>query len=375
MCASRHSRPVISKGEWGIGYLAGTGGSLMVLIVWWFVIRAGADFTAFVGTVTGIILSLTLVYLAYWLTQSDLEDEHVWAVSRWGAIGLLIPTVPIVAIAVLGVEPALRIEPSILVNVTAASAVIGALFGAVTELEAEHKRVLAVNRRNVVLNRLLRHDLRNDAAVLLLLADNLEDEFGAAGDEFAEPIREKTGEIVELSEAARRVDDLDRDTTNQPVDVADIVREQVKTVRSTHPTVDIETDVPEEAWVRADDVLRSVIDNVVENAIEHNDRSPEVRVSVRTPDGFDDRVEVVVADNGPGIPDATAEALSRRRTSEPHDATHQTGLGLWLVRWFVDTCDGELTIEDNDPRGTVVRIALPRQASPRERAPTIGSTA
>lgn len=347
----------------------------MAIIVWWFLIRDGVDFTAFVGTVTGIILSLSLIYLAYWLTQSELEDEHIWAVSRWGAVGLMIPTVPIAAIVMFGLGSSLLVEPSILVNVTAASAVIGALFGAVTELEAEHERVLAVNQRNVVLNRLLRHDLRNDAAVLQLLADDLEHELGATGDEFAEPIRRKTDEIVQLSEAARRVDELDRATTNRPVDVADVVRYQVDTARSTHPTADIETDLPEEAWVSADGLLGPVIDNLLENAIEHNDRRPQVRVSVRTPDGFGGRVEVRVADNGPGIPDATARLLSQRGTSEPSDASFGTGLGLWLVKWIVETCDGELTVEDNDPRGSVVRIALPQLASRGNPAKAIQSVA
>lgn len=358
-----------------MGYLAGTGCSLVAIIVWWFLIRNGVDFTAFVGTVTGIILSLSLVYLAYWLTRSELQDEHIWAVSRWGAVGLMIPTVPIAAIAVFGLGSTLLVEPSILVNVTAASAVIGALFGAVTELEIEHARVLAVNQRNVVLNRLLRHDLRNDAAVLRLLADNLEHEFGAAGDEFAEPIRKKTDEIVELSKAARRVDELDRDTSNRPVDVVDVVRDQVNTVRSTRPTVDVETDLPEEAWVSADGLLGPVIDNVVENAIEHNDARPEVHISVRRPDRLGGRVEVRVADNGPGIPDETARLLSRRGMSEPSDASYDTGLGLWLVKWIVEACDGELAVEDNDPRGTVVRIALPHAASRGNPASAIGATA
>ena len=366
---------MVSRGEWGVGYLAGTGTSLMAIIVWWFVIRSGVDFTAYVGTVTGIILSLTLVYLAYWLTQSELQDEHIWAVSRWGAVGLVIPGIPIVAIAVFGVGTTVLVEPSILVNVTAASAVIGALFGAVTELENEHERVLAVNERNVVLNRLLRHDLRNDAAVLRLLADNLEHELGEAGDVFAEPIRKKTGEIVKLSKAARRVEDLDGGTTGRPIDVAGVVRDQVNTVRSTHPEVDIETDLPDRAFVRADGLLRPVIDNVVENAIEHNDRSPKLRISVRGPDRVGGRVEFEVADNGPGIPDATVRLLSRGGSSEVKDASFDSGLGLWLVKWFVDTCDGELTVEENDPRGTVVRIALPHVATGADPAPTIEATA
>jgi two-component system sensor histidine kinase RegB len=38
---------------------------------------------------------------------------------------------------------------------------------------------------------------------------------------------------------------------------------------------------------------------------------------------------------------------------------HSTGLDLWLVYWVVALSGGELAFEENDPRGTVVTIALP----------------
>jgi signal transduction histidine kinase len=41
------------------------------------------------------------------------------------------------------------------------------------------------------------------------------------------------------------------------------------------------------------------------------------------------------------------------------------GLGLWLVKWFVDSYDGELAFDENDPRGSVVVVRLPR-TEPRD---------
>ena len=349
---------MVSKEQGGIGYLAGTGVSLIVVLVWWFAIRQEPDFTAFVGTVTGIILSLALVYLAFWLTQSDLEAEQVWAVSYWGATGLAIPMVPILATVLLGVNAAVDVDASILVSIAAASAVIGALFGAVTELEGEHLRVLTLHRRNVILNRVLRHDVRNDASVVLLCTENIEDKFGSDAHALTEPIRRKTKEIVKLSRTARRIEALEDPGDRQPVDIVPLVEDKAQTERRTHPEAEIVTDVPDSTLVYANDLLQAVIDNLVENAIEHNDRSPVLRILVTDRSSTDGRVEFRISDNGPGMPPATVARLIRDDLEE-YDASEFNGLGLWLVKWFVDTYGGTIAVEANRPRGTVVSVSLP----------------
>lgn len=349
---------MISKEHWGIGYLAGTGVSLSVLQVWWFLIGRPPSFTSVVGTTTGVILAASLVYLAYWLAQSALEPDHVWTVTRWGAIGLAIPTVPLVAIVFGGFNATLEVDTSVLLNVAAASSVIGALFGAVTELETEHLSLLTLNRRNVVLNRVLRHDVLNDASVLLLHAERLRDEIDEPTEPVAGPILEKTEEIIELSKTAGRIDGMQDDVERHPVNVIELIDDLVTTVRHTHPSVTIETELPETAWVLADELLRTVLDNLIENAIEHNDQPPEIHVAVTVPASHGDTVEIAVADNGPGLPDDAVGLLTQDNGVTPEEA-HVGGLGLWLVKWFVDAYAGELKVESNHPRGSIVRIALP----------------
>lgn len=355
---------MISKGDWGVGYLAGTGLSLFIIEIWWFAIRREPDFTTFVGTTTGIILSLALIYLAYWLTQSELQDEHIWAVSVWGAVGLAIPTVPILGMVLFGVHTALQINASVLINIAAASAVIGALFGAVTELEEEHLRVLTLYRRNVMLNRVLRHDVRNDAAVLMMIAERMRLEEDPDVPGLAENIEQKAEDIVEVSDIARKVDEFDSVESTEPVEIVELISEMVDSVRSTHRDVDIQTNLPAEGWVLADDVLRTVVDNLIDNAIEHNDQRPEIRIAVEEAKTEPNRVDIIVADNGPGMPAQIISALSETDASSTTDRPQNVGLGLWLVKWFVDSYDGELSIEPNRPRGTLVRVNLPGTTPP-----------
>jgi signal transduction histidine kinase len=65
-----------------------------------------------------------------------------------------------------------------------------------------------------------------------------------------------------------------------------------------------------------------------------------------------------VADNGPGIPEDQQSAISDYGVKD--DTSNGTGLGLYLVDVFVDQFGGTVTIEDNNPRGSVFVVRLPK---------------
>jgi signal transduction histidine kinase len=110
----------------------------------------------------------------------------------------------------------------------------------------------------------------------------------------------------------------------------------------------------------AGDLLPSAVDNLVENAIEHNDRErPHVQVTVEraTTDGVS-HVEIRVADDGPGIPDTDRRLLVGDPDARLEEAT---GLGLWLVNWIVTESGGSVSYAPNEPRGSVVTVRLPTE--------------
>ncbi|MFW6045628.1 MAG: sensor histidine kinase, partial [Natronomonas sp.] len=106
--------------------------------------------------------------------------------------------------------------------------------------------------------------------------------------------------------------------------------------------------------VETEDLPRA-IEELVENAIIHNDRrTPSVTITV---EAGDEMVRITIADDGPGIPDEEAGVLLGDRDIEP--LYHGSGLGLWLVHWIVHRSDGTLTFEKTDHRGSRVTIGLP----------------
>ena len=71
---------------------------------------------------------------------------------------------------------------------------------------------------------------------------------------------------------------------------------------------------------------------------------------------------VRVADDGPSIPETEIDVL--REDVETSSTFHGTGVGLWVMQWCVESLGGELSFEENEPRGNVVSIALPKAAGP-----------
>ncbi len=210
-----------------------------------------------------------------------------------------------------------------------------------------------------VLNRVLRHDLRNDMNVILGHADLLLDErIPAESKDHARTIKRKASSLVELGEQTRHIDTtLTRESSGlEPVEVVERIETQLDDVESDYPEAIVHRSLPDEVWVSADDLIESAIKHLIDNALEHNDRViPEVGVTVERSATSTDFVEIRIADNGPGVPDAELSVLESG-TETP--LQHISGLGLWLVQWIIDRSNGQLRFAENDPRGTIAIVGL-----------------
>ncbi len=226
-----------------------------------------------------------------------------------------------------------------------------------TRKQSEHR--LKTQRNTLeVLNRLLRHDLRNDLQVATGYFDLLIDD---ADVEVAhtETIQASLDHAVELTLTARRITETIAKDANelQQVRLDDVLREEVNHIRDIYPdaTVLIEGALAA-TTVLVDQLLDSVSRNLMKNAIEHNDKSkPEVRLTLTTDETT---ATVTVADNGPGIPEAMRESIFEQ--GQMGEVSKGTGIGLYLVQTLIDNYDGTAEIEDNNPTGTRMIITLPR---------------
>jgi two-component system sensor histidine kinase FlrB len=103
--------------------------------------------------------------------------------------------------------------------------------------------------------------------------------------------------------------------------------------------------------------LVAAVLNLVQNALQAAGDDAVVTVSATDAGDF---AELVVADDGPGIP-----AALRARVLEPFFTTRSggTGLGLAVVQSLVTAAGGSIRIDANEPKGTRITLRLPRAAS------------
>ena len=105
--------------------------------------------------------------------------------------------------------------------------------------------------------------------------------------------------------------------------------------------------------------IRSVIINLLENAIKYSDSVPEINIGLTS---TKERCNIEISDIGIGIaPNERKKIFEKfyRIGNEDQRKTKGTGLGLYIVDQIVRAHNGTITVSSNQPKGTIFNIFLP----------------
>lgn len=212
-----------------------------------------------------------------------------------------------------------------------------------------------------ILNRLTRHDVRNDVSLIVGRASELTDHVDPRGQSILEEVKQSGNHVLELTEMIGEALDAMGD---DPVSITDVELEgllgnEVEKANRLYGNAEVTLgSVPEES-VRANKLLSSVVANLINNGVLYNDKeTPTVHVDAVC-DG--DTITVRIADNGTGIPKHHREAVFSEKTKGAESTG--LGVGLTLAHRLITQFGGEISIEDNDPDGTVFLVSLRRAAA------------
>lgn len=157
--------------------------------------------------------------------------------------------------------------------------------------------------------------------------------------------------IAEIEGGARKARFADVDLRAILIDVVDILDPVATDAGDT--LISKVAEAPATVIWGDRELLVQAFINLIENAIRHTPKGSTIQVKLTDVDG---RHEVVISDNGPGIPESDYETVFRRLVRlEKSRTTPGSGLGLSLVAAIIELHEATIILANNNP-GLIVTV-------------------
>lgn len=240
------------------------------------------------------------------------------------------------------------------------------------ELRRANERLQELDRLKDEFVSTVNHELRTPLTSIRSFSEILLDNPDLDSGRRREFSRIIVGETERLTRLINQMLDLARIQAGEivaqlaPLDFVQVVRDAVastsEVMREKSIAVDVSSAGEDCAVIGDRDLLMQVLLNLLSNAAKFCPNvGGRVAIGIRASDA--DRVELTVADNGPGIPRELREAVFERFRQVGNAMTGKpegTGLGLTICRVIVTRLGGSIWIEDNDSGGATFVIRLQR---------------
>ena len=221
------------------------------------------------------------------------------------------------------------------------------------------------------------HDLRTPLASIIGSAGSLRqadvnwsaaerEDFARTIEQEAERLNRIVGNLLDLS----RIQGGTLHPARAWHDPALVLRDAAERLRTGRTEARITIDIPEDlAPAYLDPVeVDQVVANLLENGLKYAIPDGEVRLSARDMNGS---LEVVVEDNGPGIPSASLPRLFEPFYRAPGaDTVRGSGLGLAVARGLVDAHGGRIWAENRPDGGARFAFTIPSPPRPEAEGPS-----
>ncbi|MHA1823289.1 MAG: PAS domain S-box protein [Promethearchaeota archaeon] len=197
------------------------------------------------------------------------------------------------------------------------------------------------------------HDVSNILQGILSSAElcHMQENDPSDLDKLYDIIENQVNRGANLVSNIRKISSIDdREEHLFPINTCDFIKKAVKGVRKTFPKkkFNFQLNSPsDDIFVRANDLLLDVFQNVIYNAVKHNkSKSVEIDVVIdkKEKEGKP-LIQIQFVDNGLGIPDAQKTIIFQRGSIESK-SFNRLGLGLSLVKKLIEKYNGQIWVED-----------------------------
>ena len=107
-------------------------------------------------------------------------------------------------------------------------------------------------------------------------------------------------------------------------------------------------------------LIEQALHNLLHNSLQHTPPGSTIAVSATAePGGF----RIAISDDGPGFPESEIEAVFKKFHRLPHSTSGGIGLGLSIVKGFVEAHHGTIALTNRPEGGAEFEIRIPSEAS------------
>lgn len=244
------------------------------------------------------------------------------------------------------------------------------LAGELTHFVGIQQDVTERKRRNRLirlLNRVLRHNLRNDMNAVMGYAELLADRHDGETADYCRRIADTANDLVALSEKAQTIERAARhfgEVDEQARRIGPQLDQVASSLRSEYPEATVTVEASDEHAIAAVERFEEVLYELGENAIVHGGSAPTVRFSVDESWGSEGCLGIAIEDDGPGLPRTEQRVLE---AGQETPLEHSDSIGLWMVNWITTGLGGTVSA-DVGSEGTTVTLQLPAVDDPAEGA-------
>ncbi|GJQ62036.1 MAG: hypothetical protein SCALA702_10890 [Melioribacteraceae bacterium] len=239
-----------------------------------------------------------------------------------------------------------------------------------SDLKAAYLRLVELNREKDEFLGITAHDLKNPLAAIrgyseLLIDETDPDEIKQFGTVIFES-SERMLEIINLLLTINRVEQGNYTIQNAPFDAASVVKQLLKQNErnAEKKEIDVVYKGDDSLEMNYDKVvLGQIIDNLLSNAIKFSHNNTKVVVKLHKENND---FSISVKDEGQGIPEEDQERVFDKFSKlsvKPTGGENSTGLGLSIVKGFVELSGGTITFKSKPGTGTEFIVKLPVQNS------------
>ncbi|MFX1268855.1 MAG: sensor histidine kinase [Promethearchaeota archaeon] len=164
--------------------------------------------------------------------------------------------------------------------------------------------------------------------------------------------KEQIKRAENLISNVRTLSEIEDDKSNfTPIEVYGVLRQSIEYIIKSFQgkKIIIQIEPPNETfYIKANNLLIDLFENILLNAIRHNDNSIieiSIKISREHKDGKE-YLKMEFIDNGRGIPDQFKEIAFKRGHKNKNNSIRSLGIGLSLVKKIIESYNGKIWVEN-----------------------------